>query len=72
VKGIQRRAVRVPRDTYDALRAVAFATGEDVAALVHQALQDFLATEGHRRAVAGFATRAGRRHRAALERLDDP
>src|SRR5215813_13466355 len=64
VNGIQRRAVRVPRDTYDALRAVAFATGEDVATLVHQALQDFMATEGHRRAVAGFASREGRRHRA--------
>jgi hypothetical protein len=51
---------------------VAFATGEDVATLVHQALQDFMATEGHRRAVAGFATREGRRHRAALDRLDDP
>lgn len=62
----------MPRDAYDALRAVAFATGEDVDSHVLAALQEYLATEGHRRAVAGFGARAARRHRTALDRLTDP
>ena len=62
----------MPRETYDALRGVALATGEDVETHVAHALEEYLAGEGHRSAVAGFAARAARRHRTALDRLADP
>jgi hypothetical protein len=51
---------------------VALATGEDVETHVAHALEEYLAGEGHRSAVAGFAARAARRHRTALDRLADP
>jgi hypothetical protein len=62
----------VPKATYDALRAVALATGEDVDEHVLQALLGYLSVEGHWTAVDGFGERARARHRTALDRLADP
>lgn len=62
----------MPKETYDALRAVALATGEDVDTHVLEALLGYLSVEGHRTAVAGFGERARARHRTALDRLADP
>jgi hypothetical protein len=62
----------LPRDVFDALQALAFATDEDVMDHVLRALRDYLAEDGHRAGVIGFGTRAQTRHRAALDRLADP
>lgn len=62
----------VPRELYEALSALALATGEDVQEHVARALRIYLEDEGHRAAVAGFGERARERHRVALDRLDDP
>jgi len=62
----------VPKETYDALRAVALATGVDVDEHVLAALRSYLSEEGHRAAVVGFGERARTRHRIALDRLADP
>ena len=60
----------LPKDVFDALQALAFATDEEVVDHVVRALHGYLAEDGHRAAVAGFAARAQVRHRAALDRLD--
>ncbi len=62
----------LPKDLYGSLRALAFATGEDVEDHVVRALRGYLADEGHRAAVHGFGQRARVRYRGALDRLGEP
>jgi hypothetical protein len=64
--------VALPKDLFESLRVLAFATGEDVPTHVLRAVRGYLAEEGHRAAVHGFAERARIRHRGALDRLGEP
>jgi hypothetical protein len=68
---IQRRTVPVPDDLLDPLRALTLVTGDEMEDHVARALRGYLADEGHRAAVEGFADRVRERHRIALDRLDD-
>lgn len=68
---IQRRSVPVPEDLLDPLRALTIVTGGEMEDHVARALRGYLADEGHRAAVDGFADRVRERHRIALDRLDD-
>lgn len=68
---IQRRTVPVPDELLDPLRALTLVTGGAVEEHVARALREYLADEGHHAAVEGFAERARRRHRIALDRLGD-
>ena len=68
---IQRRTVPVPEDLLDPLRALTLVTGGEVEDHVARALRGYLADEGHRAAVEGFASRAREQHRIALDRLGD-
>jgi len=72
VTRIPSHEVELPKDVYDALQAVAFATDEEVVDHVVRALRGYLAEDGHRAAVSGFATRAQMRYRPAFDRLSDP
>jgi DNA-binding transcriptional MocR family regulator len=69
---MQRHELRVPRDLFESLQALALATGEDVRVHLARALHAYLTDEGHRAAVDGFTDRARERHRIALDRLDAP
>ena len=62
----------MPKDLYDPLRVLAFATGESVQDHVLRAVREYLAEEGHRAAVRGFGERARTRSRGALDRLGEP
>jgi hypothetical protein len=64
--------VALPRDLYESLRALAFATGESVGDHVLRAVRGYLAEEGHRAAVDGFGERARARFRGALDLLGEP
>ena len=68
---IQRRTVPVPEDLLEPLRALTLVTGGDIQDHVARALRGYLADEGHRAAVEGFAERARQRHHVALDRLAD-
>jgi hypothetical protein len=64
--------VVLPRDLYESLRALAFATGEEIEEHVMRAVRGYLDDEGHRAAVHGFGERARTRYRGALDRLGEP
>jgi hypothetical protein len=64
--------VVLPRDLYESLRVLSFATGEEIEDHVLRAVRSYLDDEGHRAAVHGFGERARARYRGALDRLDEP
>ena len=69
---IRKPPIDIPRALYDELRTVALASGVEVDEHVARALRAYLDDGGHRAAVTGFAERARRRHRGALDLLAEP
>jgi hypothetical protein len=72
VTEIRQPPIHVPRTLYDELRTVALASGVEVDEHVARALRAYLDDGGHDAEVAGFAARARRRHRGALDLLAEP
>jgi predicted DNA-binding protein len=70
-KDIQAMSLRVPRETYEALRALSFATETSINELVCRAIGDFLAEAGHQEAVDAMARRFTEQYRVALDKLAD-
>ncbi len=70
--GIGERAVHVPTDVFESLRALSVATDIEVDEHLRRALADYLPDQGHRLAVAGFGERARTRLRSVLDELADP
>jgi hypothetical protein len=64
--------INVPRALYDELRTVALVSGIEVDEHAARALRAYLDDGGRAAAVAGYAERARRRHRGALDLLADP
>jgi predicted transcriptional regulator len=71
VREVRALTIRVPEDIHEALRGLAFATGESINEIAVRALRDFLASEGHREAVDAFFGRAQERLRVAFDKLAD-
>ena len=69
---IRKPPIDIPRALYDELRTIALASGVEVDEHVARALRAYLDDGGHRAAVTGFAERARRRHRGALDLLAEP
>jgi hypothetical protein len=72
VTEIRKPPIDIPRALYDELRTIALASGVEVDEHVARALRAYLDDGGHRAAVTGFAERARRRHRGALDLLAEP
>jgi hypothetical protein len=64
--------INVPRALYDELRTLAIVSGIEVDEHVARAVRAYLDDGGRAAAVAGFAERARRRHRGALDLLAEP
>ncbi|MCP6756820.1 hypothetical protein NL533_34860, partial [Klebsiella pneumoniae] len=65
-------SVNIPRALYDELRTVALASGIEVDEHAARAVRAYLDDDGHAATVVGFAERARRRHRGALDLLAEP
>ncbi|MGH2699582.1 MAG: DNA-binding protein [Actinomycetota bacterium] len=63
--------LRMPRDVYEGLRALSFATGTSINELVLRAVANHMAQEGHRELVEAAATRVREQYRVALDKLAD-
>jgi len=72
VTEIRQPPINVPRELYGELRTVALASGIGVDEHVARALRAYLDDGGRHASVAGFAERARRRHRGALDLLAEP
>lgn len=72
VTEIRQPPINVPRALYDELRMVALVSGVEVDEHVARALRAYLDDGGREAAVTGFAERARRRHRDALDLLAEP
>jgi hypothetical protein len=64
--------ITVPRALYDELRTVALVSGIEVDEHAARALRAYLDDGGRAAEVAGFAERARRRQRGALDLLAEP
>jgi hypothetical protein len=64
--------INVPRALYDELRTVSLVSGIEVDEHVARAVRAYLDDDGRAAEVAGFAARARRRHRGALDLLAEP
>ena len=64
--------INVPRALYDELRTVALVSGIEVDVHAARALRAYLDDGGRAAEVAGFAERARRRQRGALDLLAEP
>lgn len=67
----QAMTVRVPREVYEALRTLSFATGASINELSLRAIGDFLASDGHQEAVDAMAARFTEQYKVALDKLAD-
>ena len=70
-KNTQVVTVRLPRDVYDGLRALSFATDTSINELVLRAVGNYMSQEGHRELVDAAATRVREQYRVALDKLAD-
>lgn len=70
-KDTQVVTVRMPRDVYEGLRALSFATETSINELVLRAVGNHMAQEGHRELVEAAAARVQEQYRVALDRLAD-
>lgn len=61
--------VRMPRDVYEGLRALSFATDTSINELVFRAVGSYMSQEGHRELVEAAATRVREEYRVALDKL---
>jgi hypothetical protein len=69
-KDTQVVTVRLPRDVYEGLRALSFATDTSINELVLRAVGNYM-KGGHRELVDDAATRVREQYRVALDRLAD-
>jgi hypothetical protein len=72
VTEIRQPPINVPRVLYDELRTVALVSGIEVDEHVARAMRAYLDDGGRTAAVRGFAERARRRQRGALDLLAEP
>jgi hypothetical protein len=72
VTEIRQPPINVPRVLYDELRTVALVSGIEVDEHVARAVRAYLDDGGRTAAVRGFAERARRRQRGALDLLAEP
>lgn len=63
--------VRLPRETYEALRGFAFVMDRSMNEVVGQAVNEYLAGPGRRQQFETLLERAGNDYRAALDKLAD-
>jgi hypothetical protein len=72
VTQIRQPPIKLSRDLHQELRLVALVSGSGVDELVTRAVRAYLDEGGRHDAVVGFAERARRRHRRALDLLAEP
>lgn len=70
-KDTQMVTVRMPRDVYEGLRALSFATETSINELVLRGVGNYMSQEGHRELVDAAAARVRERYRVALDKLAD-
>jgi hypothetical protein len=63
--------VRLPVETYEALKAYAEATGESMNAVIGGAVTTFLSDDDRRTEIQGYIEEITARHALALEKLAD-
>lgn len=68
-KDTQVVTLRSPREVYEGLRVLSFATGTSINELVLRALRGYMADEDHREFVEAAATRVREQYRVALDKL---
>lgn len=70
-KDTQVVTLRMPRDVYEGLRALSFATETSINELVLRGVGNYMSQEGHRELVEAAATRVREQYRVALDKLAD-
>jgi hypothetical protein len=70
-KDTQVVTVRMPRDVYEGLRSLSFATDASINELVLRAVGNYMSQKGHRELVDAAATRVREQYRVALDKLAD-
>lgn len=71
MKDTQVVTLRMPRDVYEGLRALSFATETSINELVLRGVRNYMSQEGHRELVEAAATRVREQYRVALDKLAD-
>jgi len=71
MKDTQVVTLRMPRDVYEGLRALSFATETSINELVLRGVGNYMSQEGHRELVEAAATRVREQYRVALDKLAD-
>lgn len=68
---VQPYRLRLPREEYEALRAISFATGTSINELIHRAVREYLSDEGRREQVRALMEGAIAQYQVALDKLAD-
>lgn len=69
MKDTQVVTLRMPRDVYEGLRALSFATDTSINEFVLRAVGNYMTEEGHSELVDAAATRVREQYRVALDKL---
>jgi predicted DNA-binding protein len=67
----QQFTIRLPREEYEALKAISVATGTSLNELFHTAIQSYLADGGRREHIAALMTQTIEQYQIALDKLKD-